>query len=457
MVKKIKKLVFKIFLILIILGMAGVCLYIGFYLDKVSKKSYVFGVAIDKIFGKVEDVYSMNNKYELGDIFSISGDVDLELNSEDYVAKSKVDSEYLKKNNLLKNLTSMDIKYEIMQDKSKGRFYTSLDEKNGKSTIFSGKYLIDNSTKYFIIDGLLKNYVNDGGSSYFESLTEKSTTDDNILYVYNFIRDSLKRNILDSDLNGYDVETNIGNERRKVSQISYKITDKSIKQVLEGVLKDLKKDKKCKDVIGGLYSDFSNWKVDKNKKYLNSNESYTINIYTQKIINTPLKYEIVYLVDDQKEIYTYEGNEDEGVFYYTLNNEVKYNAIYESNEKQVIVNVTDRKNNSVGIIKVEKDINNFIFNLTLDLESDKYDISYSRKFSNFEKDKGYDREDIASFKIMKDMVNKINGNVKVTSKVSYNVKIDEDISDAVLKSTLSAEENKKIENLQDDIRTILEK
>lgn len=456
MLKNIKKILIKVFLFLIIIGFACGLIYIGLYLNKVSKKSYPFKVTVDKVFAKAEQILLEDDKYILKDNFYISGSVDSELSSEEYASKSKVDIEYLKKNNKLKNLSLMDTKFEISQDRNNGRWYASLDEKIGTNSVFSGKYLINDSTRYFLVNGILKNYVNDGGSTYFESFNDKNSSISNLNYVYYFIRDSLKKHIKEEELEGFDTETNINNESMKVSQISYKITDKTIKNLLSGVLNDLKKDDKCKNIIGGIFSDFSNWKIDKNKKYLNSNESYILNIYTKKLINTPLKYEIVYMVDDQKEIYSYEGDENNGVFYYSLNNEVKYNAVYKNNNKKVDITVTDRKDNSVGTIKIDKDVNNLIFTLTLDLDKDKYDINYSRKFANYNKD-NYDREDNLSFRIMKDMINKINGNIKVTSKVESKAKIDEDISDSVLRSTISASENEKIDNLRENISNVLEK
>ena len=456
MIKKIFKIVLKSIFILLIIGVACGLIYIGFYLNKVSKKHYVYEAMVDEIFEKCANVFRDEEKYNIGDDFTITGDIDLDLKSEDYQNKSLVDVEYLKKNNELKNLSLMDIKYEVKQDKNKGTLYASLDEKIGDRTYLSGKYLINDSTRYFIINGVLKNYVNDGGSSYFESLLGKNTTKDNIDYLYYFIRDSIKNNISESDLKGFDTETNVGNSRYKVSQISLKVTDKTIRGLLDGILKDLKSDDRASKILGGIYKDFSKVKVDSDAKFLNSNESYTINIYTRKLINTPLKYEIVYLKDDQKEVYTYEGDKDSGEFYYTLNNEVRYTATYKSSSKDIDININNRSGNSIGVIKVQKDSNNLMFTLTMDLDKSKYDIIYSKKYSNIKDNKSYDREDNLSFKIMIDKVNKIDGSIKVNSKVSNSVKIDEDISDSVLRTTLSDTEENTIVNLRDIIRSGLE-
>lgn len=455
--KKATKIILKLLFIILLVMVASGLLYIGLFLNKVSKKQYVFGVMIDKVFDKTSRIFKDDEKYIVGDNFSVSGTIDLNLSSEEFQNKSLIDVEYLKKNNLLKNLTLMDINYSVVQNKDKGIAYASLDEKIGDRTILSGKYMISDSTRYFFVQGVLKNYVNDGGSPYFESLIDSNTTKENIDYLYFFIANSIKKSIKEDDLGGYDTETNIGNNKAKVSQISLKVVDSTIKDILNNVLNDLKKDDRSSKILGGIYKDFSKVKLDKNIKNLNSNESYTINIYTKKIINKPLKYEIVYLKDDQKEVYSYEGDEDNGEFYYTLNNEIKYTAVYKSTNKDIDINVENRNGNNIGSIKVQKDSNNLIFTMTLDLDNNKYDIAYSKKYSNIVDKKSYDREDNLSFKIMSNMVNRINGSIKINSKVSNSAKIDEDISDAVLRSTLTENENNIIVNLKDIVKNALEK
>ena len=67
---------------------------------------------------------------------------------------------------------------------------------------------------------------------------------------------------------GYDVETLIGDETKDVGQISYKINDKSYKELLKNILKDIKKDARAKEIVSLIYPKFEDLKVNEKKHYL---------------------------------------------------------------------------------------------------------------------------------------------------------------------------------------------
>ena len=221
-------------------------------------------------------------------------------------------------------------------------------------------------------------------------------------------------------------------------------------------MKDLKNDERANQIISLIYPDINDLKVNEKKKYLKSNESYTINVYVSKPMFKPVKYEVVYLKDDQKEIYTYEGNKNDGIFYYSENNEVKYRANYHSTDKKMDILVYDRSNTEIGTIKGEKDKNNLNLTLTLDFKDKNYDISYSAKNRDL-KDNTYVREDNLTFKIMDNMNIKLQGNVECVSNISSGAKILEDTSSSELRSTITDEENSKLDNLKNKIKERLEK
>ena len=58
--------------------------------------------------------------------------------------------------------------------------------------------------------------------------------------------------------------------------------------------------------------------------------------------------------------------------------------------------------------------------------------------------------------IIEDSVNKVEGTYNLNYTVTNKTKIDEDISNAVLKSTLTEEESNKLDNIYDIVRTRLE-
>ena len=410
---------------------------------------------IDQVFDKAERIFSVQPDYLLGDSFQVDGTIDYELSSEEYQNKSATEVEYFQKNRKLENLTAMDTTFQIQHDRKNNRAFFLLDEKIGEEEIFSGQYYISDSTKYFFVKNVVNQYVNDGSNTYFESFTEEVTTTDNIEYLYHFIRDSIKSHINDEVLQGYDVETLVGDETIKAGQISYKITDKTYKELLKNVLKDIKKDPKARQIVSLMVPDIDSLKVNEKKKYLQGNESYTVNVYVSKPFFHLVKYEVIYLKDDQKKIYTYEGDMNQGIFYYSLNNTVKYRANYKSTSKKIDILVYNQYNEEVGTIKGEKDSSNLLLTMTLELDDDKYDVSYSSKNKDL-KNHEYTREDILTFKILNQMVTKLQGTIQVNSIIKGSVKTEEDVSSSVLRSSLTEEESNGIDHLKENIKNRLE-
>ena len=460
MKKAIKRFFGKLFLLFLYIGIIALALgliYYGLKLNKMSKKHYVVDVTLDSIRNTLYNYGKIENQYYLGEEYSVKSNIKVNLNSEEYDSKAPLDPESAKKSNLLKNLSAMQIDSRIEQSKKDGRFIAELNEKIGEEEIFSGKYYIDNYTKYYFVNGILNSYVNDGNNNYFDLLNEKNCTMDNIDYLYNFIFESLKNNIKEEDLQSYEVEINLGEDKVNVNQVYLKITDKYIKDLLKNMLKDLKKDEKANQIITALYPNFKKVKVNTDKKYLDNKESYTINIYSRKVINKPVKYEIIHLNDDFQESFSFEGTLESGAIYYVKNNEIKYIGKCESTPKKLEVIINDVNGGEAGNIKIEKTTNSLSFNTTLDLENKNYQISYSTIYKNFSKKKSYVREDTLTCRIMINMITKINGSVIIESEVSKNVNIKEDTENAVLDSTLSEETKTSLDNLYDNIKARLER
>ena len=456
MIGKIFRFLVKLFFILLLIALCIFFILVGLYYSKISKKSYPFQVSIDAIGSKMESYLSSHDQFFLGDDFQVEGDIDFQLESEMYARDSALSVDAFKKNNTLRNLSLMDTHFLLQHYKSQGVLYTTVSEKIGEEEIFGGKYLISDFTRCYFVNGVLDQYVNFGGNNYFETLNEENTSRDNINYLYHFILDTFKNHIKDEDIQGYDAEINLGEDTRKVGAVSLKVTNQYIRQIFKDVLKDLKKDKKASEILSTIYPDFMNAKLDDGAKYLSKEESYTITIYVSKLLFSPLKYEITHLKENVREVYTYEGDTNSGIYYYSFNNEVRYSAEYDSNSKKGIVNIFDKSLKSIGTISLDKDVNNFMFTLTLDLEKDKYDISYSRKYMDFVKNKSYQREDFLTLKIMRNMVNEISGNVKISSNVRAGGKNLEDSSLAVLEMTLTEDEKQKFETVGDRVRKRLE-
>ena len=81
----------------------------------------------------------------------------------------------------------------------------------------------------------------------------------------------------------------------------------------------------------------------------------------------------------------------------------------------------------------------------------KYDFIYTSKFNS----KSIDKK--CSFKIVKNKVSRLNGTVSFFTNYNKNTRIDEEIKDSVLYSTLKDEEKDSLERLKDIVRERLER
>ena len=274
-------------------------------------------------------------------------------------------------------------------------------------------------------------------------------------YLYGFIKDSLSKE-LGERAKKYVINTNVNNKQEELNEVSIRLTDKEIKNILKDILKSLKKDKEANKILSSIDNKFSKRKVNEKKEYLKKNESYTINIYSTKLFNKIKKYEIVYMNKDNTKNYSIDVNKNKGVFYYSEDNNLKYKANYIINSKKTNIDIYDNVDKKIGNVVIEKDVNNLLFTLTLKNKDKSYDIIASSKFKNYNKNQSYTNEITMSVKIMEKQKSVLSGTIKSISKVNNKPIITEDTAEAVLKSTLTDEENDKIDNLYDNIKGRLE-
>ena len=447
----------KVILVLFLIGLGVGLIILGLKINKISQKHYMIDITLDSIRDKLYEYGKLEDQYFLGDEFSVKSTIKTNITSEEYPTKAAIDLDYSKKNNMINNLTNMDATIDIEHSKEKGRLLAELDEKIGTEEIFHGKYYVDNYTKYYFVNGILNNYVNDGNNNYFGTLNEKNTSKDNIDYLYNYFFEAIKHSIKEEDLDGLDTEINLGDSREPVGQVSLKITNKYYRNLLNNILKDIKKDEKANEILTGLYPNFKKAKVDMEKQYLGTKESYTINIYLRKLVYKPVKYEIVHLDDDSQEIYSFEGSLESGVLYYSENNEVKYTGKCESTPQKLEIIINNVAGEEKGTVKLEKTSNSVSFNANLDLDEKNYQVSYSTIFKDYKKGKSYTRNDTLTYKETNNAIVKLNGSIIIESKVTNKPEIKEDLDSAVLSSTINDDTKAKLDNLYNDIKARLER
>ncbi|MCI8460165.1 MAG: hypothetical protein HFE81_02085, partial [Bacilli bacterium] len=187
---------------------AIVLIGIGVYFNMITSNNYIMGTAIDKSDSLLKN-YLENNSHQIKDNYTLNSKINFNLDSEEARNKSITDLEALKRVNYLKNLSLMNIEINLKKDAKKKRLLFELDEKILEEEIVNYKYLIENSTEYYFLNNFLNNYVNDGSCNYFESLNSENTSEDNIIYLHDFLIESLKKNLKDEYFERYDVTENI--------------------------------------------------------------------------------------------------------------------------------------------------------------------------------------------------------------------------------------------------------
>ncbi len=434
---------------------AIVLIGIGVYFNMITSNNYIMGTAIDKSDSLLKN-YLENNSHQIKDNYTLNSKINFNLDSEEARNKSITDLEALKRVNYLKNLSLMNIEINLKKDAKKKRLLFELDEKILEEEIVNYKYLIENSTEYYFLNNFLNNYVNDGSCNYFESLNSENTSEDNIIYLHDFLIESLKKNLKDEYFERYDVTENISGKDTDVKQISLRLTDSVIRDILRNILNDLKSDEQSKKILTSIDKNFSKWKVKDSTEFLKGNESYTINVYTTSFMCQFLKLEVIHLDGNDKSVVTYEGDETKGEVYYIENDKIKYIINCTFKNGKYVIKIQDELNKNLGEFSLEfdKKRTNFIFNF--DDASKKIDIIYSSKYRKKSGGKSINEMDI-TFKYLENRVSKLSGEVQAITEISDDVKIDEDVSNAVLKASLTNEQKANLDTRREFVKTRLER
>ena len=453
----IHKFIFALF-ILGLLSLSGICIYYGIYFNNLANPRNIIGRNLDRIRDISRDYALMNLKYDVGDDFSVDGSVKFKLSSDLYYKQSATDLDSLKKFNYIKNLNSMESTFSYKQDKTTKKLYCDTTNKIGAEDIYSMKFYSDNSTKYYFVNGIVPNYVNEGNFNFFENYGEDITTKDNVKYLYDYMFTALKNAIPEEQISVSDVNQNYNGGSKYMHRVSIRVTNTVIKETLNNLLVQLRKDERANSIISNIYGDFAKFSFDDEKIYLEKDESYTFNIYTDRLVYNTFKYEIIYIHGNERKTYYFDVNEKGGKWVVVEGDNVLYNAdVTINNDNTIDAVIYDLDSNNIGSLKLYKDNTGIDFSYLLDYKNDKREIIYSSKYSDVNKKHSYTNVKKLSMKIIDNNENRLSGEVEADTKVVDEVSIMEDTSSSVLYSTLSDDVKNKLDNSKDRIKERMEK
>lgn len=430
--KKGKKLVVGLIILgLILIAGGGVLTYF-------SSPSYVSKTVIKEFGQKATEL--MNSRIETGleDNYKTTSNIKMNLKSDYFSALATMDPSYAMISNLLNNLSNTENNITMVQDKENKKLFFNLDSKLSGQSLINTKYLVENATAYYSIDGVTNTYVNNGNNNYFESLNSSTTTNENLKYLIEKIAESMANNLEESYLSeSYTDEYKV---------ITITLTEQNIVTYGNKIINDLKNDEKANQIMTGYNANFSEVKLT--EKDVTGTGTIKVNIYLDKILSQVSQYELE-LGNGNKCIY-YKENGKEIVE--LISEEETTSLEIEKHGEKTEINIKDGSNASLGTVTISQTSTNYDIVANITSEEATLDFGYNYQITNLKKGTSYDSAATITIKMTAQNTTIIDGTITVTGQTTNDTTISEDTSTSVLASTLSGTQT---ELLQQKIALII--
>ena len=444
---------------IILLIIAILCLGVGLTLNYLSNPKRVLNrmysslsTALTKtLTNRLESVGNFEN-------YTLDATMKMDISSPTMEAAAAASPEiygnYVKQMKLISSLTTS---ITFATDTSNERLFLNTNVNIGDTSLLHVKYLIDNATEYYYLENYTPAYVNNGNKTYFESLNNDTTSTDNLTYLMDYTIKSAINSLEDDDFKKSTVEMTINGTKDKYLKTSLKINQKKMLDIEKKVLKSLKSDSKASQILTGLFPEFSKTKVTNSDNLLSAGEELTLNVYTDKFGLSIKKYEVVNTLDDSTASYVYEPTSDtEGTFYIIDNNQIMEKIIYTGKDNDMTFKILTSTDEEIGKIDISLKDTSTKIEYTAKSESGTQSASYTSTLSDIKKNDSYSEKIEISYHEATYESEILNFNLTLDSTVSSKVKIEEDVSNSILSSTLTDEDKEKLTNVLSNIILKLE-
>lgn len=414
--------------LVLILGILGIIMLAGGgVLSYFTSKTYVATTVVKNMTENAVQVMAQGQETGLEDNYRTVSNVKINLQSDYYQSLASMDPSYATIANLFRNLSNTDSNITTVQDKENKRLFVSVDTTLQAQPLMNMKYLVEDATEYYYIDGVTSTYINNGNNNYFESLNSTTTTNDNITYIIEKIGESVSNNLKDEYLSeSYDSE---------YKQITITLTEDNLVELINNVLDDLKEDSKANQIMTGYNQDFANQRVT--KEQVSGLGTIRLHIYINKIYGAIERYELE-LGDETSLVYYQES--DKNILELIESNETTARLEITTEGEKTDIVITDGNGTNLGTISISKTSTNqdIIVNIT---EADtSLDITYNKQLTNLQKGTSYDSTTTMSIKMASSNMTLIDGTITITSTTTNDTTISEDVSNSVLASTMTGTE-----------------
>lgn len=410
--------------IIIIFIISLILLIAGIVLSYFSSAKYVATKAVKGLGQNVIELANSTNKNTgLEENFKVTSTIKVNLQSDYFQALSSLSPDYQVVSNLLSNLSNTETQVTMTQDKQNKKLLINYDTKLSGEPLANVKYLVDNATEYYYIDGLTQNYINNGNNGYFESLNSTSTTKENAEYIIEKITEAASNNIKDEYLS----ET----YEKDSKKITITLTEDDMVEFLNNIIDELKKDSKANQIMTGYDKNFSKAKVTKSD--VASLGTVTINIYIDKFIGQIKKYEIK---SNDDAITYYEGQNK--VIEIRNKDELVTKLDITTNGDKIDIKITDGNNTNIGNLSINKTSTNYDVVANITTEEFSANFGYNSQITNLKQGNSYDSSTTISLDITANDAVLLNGTIEITSTTTNDTAINEDVSNSVLASTVES-------------------
>lgn len=392
-----------------------------------------------------------NNK----DSIDLNNNFTIESNIESDVRLDETNEDIKEYKDFLYNLSRIDTNIQIVQNKDNDKMLLSIKSKKNNEDYINVKYLIKDSTGYYYNSYITNKYINLGNNNYFETIKKDTTTNDNVNYIEKYVLESLSNNLANTYSKTTQEEVEYNNSYINSTKVSIELNNKKINSLYKDIVKDLKSDEKALFILDNYFEGFKDKKI-KNKKYLEKNETLTINIYTTGLTNRFIKLEIIKNKDKEEKVINYEKIDNNiSYLYFINNNNTKYKlAINKINDTNYNVDVFNNNNTNIGTIIFNKTDKETVIDVSINNKGKRLDIDY--KYSLIKKKQTrYDETIKLDIKYLNKNNNVLTLSTKIDNKYTDDTSIKEDTTESILEKTLTEEQverkNKFIENKLKDI------
>ena len=414
--------------LVLILGILGIIMLAGGgVLSYFTSKTYVATTVVKNMTENAVQVMAQGQETGLEDNYRTVSNVKINLQSDYYQSLASMDPSYATIANLFRNLSNTDSNITTVQDKENKRLFVSVDTTLQAQPLMNMKYLVEDATEYYYIDGVTSTYINNGNNNYFESLNSTTTTNDNITYIIEKIGESVSNNLKEE----YLTESYEG----EYKEITITLTEDNLVELINNVLDDLKEDSKANQIMTGYNQDFANQRVT--KEQVSGLGTIRLHIYINKIYGAIERYELE-LGDETSLVYYQES--DKNILELIESNETTARLEITTEGEKTDIVITDGNGTNLGTISISKTSTNqdIIVNIT---EADtSLDITYNKQLTNLQKGTSYDSTTTMSIKMASSNMTLIDGTITITSTTTNDTTISEDVSNSVLASTMTGTE-----------------